>query len=287
MKRFFALLIVLSAVIVSPAQNRYALVIGIGQYPSDSGWSEIHGDNDVELIVSALSKVGFPADNIVKLVNSKATKKTIVSALEEIRDKAISGDIVYIHFSGHGQQVTDLSGDETDHYDEAWIPYDAKKQYETDVYEGQNHILDDEINLYLNGLRSRIGPKGKIVVVSDACHSGSGSRSLFDDNDPVRGTREKFVIPADLPNVIRKEAPINWLFVGACKPYQTNHEYRSPDGCFYGSLTYVIVNSLANIVEKDYRKHLDQWRTSLVEISRYPQDMDDEGQPSKRSNTLF
>jgi len=32
------------------AQTKRALIIGIGAYPPESGWSIIHGDNDVPLI---------------------------------------------------------------------------------------------------------------------------------------------------------------------------------------------------------------------------------------------
>ncbi len=287
MKRIYIIVLFLLLAALSAAQTRYAFLIGIGQYPADSGWSTIHGDNDVALLRPPLMELGFQECNIVSLVNESATKESILTGLKSLREQAQLGDIIYIHFSGHGQQVTDLDGDETDHFDEAWIPYDAKKRYEAGIYEGQNHILDDEINLYLNGLRSKVGPKGKIVVVSDACHSGSGSRGLVDADEPIRGTSEKFVIPASLPNVIRKEAPIHWLFVGACKPYQTNHEYKTAEGHFYGSLTFAIVDSNGDPVASDYRDVLSLWRITLANLSRYPQDMDDEGKPSKHSLTMF
>jgi hypothetical protein len=271
----------------SVAQTRYALLVGIGQYPADSGWATIHGDNDVNIVLPVLLKQGFSEESILTLINEAATKGAIVAALNNVREKAQRGDVVYIHFSGHGQQVTDLDGDEDDHYDEAWVPFDAAKRYEAGVYEGQNHILDDELNLYLNGLRAKVGPEGKIVVVSDACHSGSGSRGSIDDDLPVRGTNELFVIPVAGPNVKKKETPVHWLFVGACKPYQINHEYYSPDGHFYGSLSFVIVDSRKDLVNSSYKEILDIWRSKLVLLTRYPQDMDEEGRPSKRSSSMF
>ena len=270
------------------SQNRYALLIGIGDYPQDSGWNKIHGDNDVSIIKTLLLQQGFVEDNIMVLKNSEATKSGILAAMDQLRGKAQTGDVVYIQFSGHGQQVTDLNGDEEDHFDEAWIPYDAKKKYVAGEYEGQNHILDDELNKYLNGLRSKVGIRGKIVLVADACHSGSGSRGLGDDEEVyVRGTDEKFIIPGGGANIVRKEEPVYWLYVGACKPYQTNYEYKTADGVFYGSLSYVIANGNSNLVTSDYRDVINQWRKALVEITRYPQDMDDEGRPSRRSDMMF
>ena len=281
-------LIALITYLALHSQNRHALLIGIGHYPNGIGWSTIHGDNDVAIIEKFLIGQGFEQKNIKLLTNSSATKSVIMSSLVELCDKAKPGDVVYIHFSGHGQQVTDMNGDEDDCFDEAWVPYDAQKEYIGGVYEGENHILDDEINTYLGGLRAKVGSRGKIVVVSDACHSGSGSRGLTDDEEMyIRGTSEKFVIPGGGANVVKKDAPIYWLHIGACKPYQTNYEYKASDGLFYGSLSYVISSGQIDLVTSDYRDVINQWRRALVEITRYPQDMDDEGRPSKRSNLMF
>ncbi len=270
------------------SQNRLALLIGIGSYPEESGWDFIHGDNDVVIIKKLLLKQGFEDDNIAIITNSFATKNGILNSLDEIKRKANPGDVIYIHFSGHGQQVTDLDGDEDDHFDESWVPFDAKKKYVAQVYEGENHILDDEINAYLGSLRAKVGSRGKIVVVSDACHSGSGSRGISDNEDMFyRGTNEKFIIPGGGANIVKKATPVYWLYLGACKHYQTNYEYKSSDGVFYGSLSYVISSSQIDLVTSDYREVINLWRRSLVEITRYPQDMDEEGRPSRKSNYMF
>ena len=282
------ILIFLFVSISLTAQSRYALLIGIGDYPAKFGWNKIHGDNDVSIIKTLLLEQGFIAENITVLTNADATKSGILSAMDMLRLKAQKGDVVYIQFSGHGQQVTDMNGDEEDHFDEEWIPYDARKQYVAGEYEGENHILDDDLNAFLNGLRSKVGTQGKIVLVADACHSGSGSRGLGNDEEEfVRGTDEKFIIPGGGANVVRKEAPVYWLHVAACKPYQTNYEYKTGDGTFYGSLSYVISTGNIDLVTSDYRDVINQWRKALVEITRYPQDMDDEGRPSRKSNMMF
>ena len=288
MRVFFMILILALHTNVGLSQNRIALLIGIGPYPEESGWSIIHGDNDVTIIREMLHNQGFEENNIMTLLNENATKNGIIGALGKLRELAQKDDVVYIQFSGHGQQITDLDGDEEDHFDEAWIPYDAKKSYAPGLYEGENHILDDEINAFLNGLRSKVGSRGKIVLVSDACHSGSGSRGFHDEEDEyVRGTNEKFIIPGGGANVVKKVPPVYWLYVGACKPYQTNYEYKTADGVFYGSLSYVIANGNSNLVTSDYRDVINQWRKALVEITRYPQDMDNEGRPSRRSDKMF
>lgn len=278
-------LLFLSATVV--AQEKYALLIGIGQYSEDSGWNPIHGDNDIPIIKTFLIGNGFSPENIDELKNSNATKGGIMESLEKLRMKASQGDVVYIHFSGHGQQITDLNGDEKDGYDEAWIPYDAKKRFEQGEYEGQSHIIDDELNVYLNGLRAKVGPRGKIVVITDACHSGSGSRGAENDDEYVRGTGEVFTIPHEGANIIRKDSPVLWLFVGACKSYQTNHEVETDDGIYYGSLSYIISNSDGVINESSYSDVVKVWQNELNKISHYPQTLDNEGRPSNKSKQLF
>lgn len=270
-------------------QTKYAILIGIGEYPEESGWNRIHGDNDVAIISAYLLSQGFSDDNIQVLLNSSATKAGILASIEKLCAKVHKDDVVYVHFSGHGQQITDLNGDEEDGYDEAWIPYDACKSYQAGIYEGENHLIDDELNEIFTRLRVRIGVKGKIVVIADACHSGSGSRGMANDNDEVyiRGTGDKFALPQGKSNIIRKQESVEWLFVAACKPYQTNYEYKAEDGSFYGALSYVIAHDNRELVTYKYIDVLKDWNDALGSIVRYPQNMDKDGQPSRRSVYMF
>jgi len=248
MKR--ALIIIALGIFVllsAQAATRRALVIGIGDYPAESGWKTINGDKDIPLVEDILSANGFDKQNIVELKNEQATCAAIKSEFEKLIGKAQTGDYIYIHFSGHGQQITDLNGDESDGLDEAWIPYDAKFAFAKGKYEGENHLVDDLLNQYLHRLREKIGADGKIVVVADACHSGSGSRAETEDEQQyvIRGTADAFVIPdavaksqttAALPSY-----GIEWTFISACKPYQCNYEYNGN-----GSLTYALHRQRTN-----------------------------------------
>lgn len=282
---FCVFLMLLSTVILA-AQERRALLIGIGEYPPGSEWTLVHGDNDVRIIREFLLGLGLRGECIGTITNEKATKKGILSALERLTKIAGKGDAVYIHFSGHGQQVTDLDGDEEDGFDEAWVPYDAWKKYVAGVYEGENHIIDDEINVCLKKLRAKVGAKGRITLVSDACHSGSGSRGLEDD-EYFRGTDEKFILPSRVARKSGRSNTVEWLFIGACKSYQTNYELKAPDGKFYGCLSYVIASSEVDLSAVPYSDVLTQWAEALERIVRYPQEIDAEGTASRESNTIF
>lgn len=286
--RLAILLISLFIFIDCIGQDKYALVIGIGNYPEQTGWNKIHGNNDVPIITSWLNSNGFISEHIISLVDEEATYAGILQGFENLIGIVSANDIVYIHFSGHGQQITDIDGDEEDSFDESWIPYDAHKTYVAGQYEGERHITDDTLNELLSEIRKKIGAKGKLTVVSDACHSGGGSRSE-DENDEdvcVRGTSDKFIIPTTSTNKTRYSRSVDWLFIGACKSYQTNFEYKY-DGVFYGSLTYIITHNELDVTSDDYSKIIVKWQQTLSAISTYPQSIDSEGLPNKKSKTLF
>lgn len=134
-------------------QTKRAIVIGIGQQ-EDCSWQKINGDKDVPYVVEMLNRAGYSNSNILTLINNKATKENIVDAFNMLIRRCHTNDIVYIHFSGHGQRVTDLDGDENDGWDESWIPYDAYKNYNPKD-NGDKHLIDDEVYLFLNKLKTK------------------------------------------------------------------------------------------------------------------------------------
>lgn len=242
MKRIFIIIFALLAMLSVQAVTRRALVIGIGDYPASSGWAKINGDKDIPMVEEMLTANGFSKANIVELKNQQATCAAIKSEFEKLIAKSQAGDYVYIHFSGHGQQITDVNGDEEDKFDEAWIPYDAQFAFAKGKYEGQNHIIDDQLNQYLHRIREKVGTTGKIIVVADACHSGGGSRAEEEDEEYViRGTSDNFVIPNPKNGTSITLFPIEWTMISACKDYQFNQEYKGN-----GSLTYALYQYRAN-----------------------------------------
>lgn len=235
MRQWFTILFLLIAS-YSFAERR-ALAIGIGEYPNVAyGWDAINGDNDVQLVVEMLQCNGFATHNINTLSNQQATYNGILQAIEQLVKQSTEGDIVYIHFSGHGQQITDLNGDEQDGFDEAWIPYDALISASENYY-GQYHLTDDELNHYLHQLRQRVGKEGRIIVVSDACHSGTGTRKLGERG--IRGTSAKLLLQNrnGLPQY--KSYGEKWVHLSACANNECNRQVVV-DGISYGSLTYAL-----------------------------------------------
>ena len=233
------------------AQTKRALVIGLGEQ-QDKAWNKINGDKDVPFVQAMLKNAGFKS--VTTLVNRQATKVGIVRAFKRITASCKQGDVVYIHYSGHGQQMTDVHNDEKDGLDECWIPYDAYRKASA-TYHGEKHLTDDELNVYLNAIRHKIGARGKLLVVIDACHSGDGTRG--DDDEVVRGVEDIFdaiksfiwgTSSSDKGNkkVVNPNAKENrerWITLSACRSDQVNVEMKSPA---VGKLTYALWKELKN-----------------------------------------
>ena len=246
------------------AQTRRALVIGIGQQ-EDMAWGKINGDKDVAYVAEMLKGAIYKEENITRLVNRQATKVGIVVEFKRLTVSCKQGDVVYIHYSGHGQQMTDVHNDEKDGLDECWIPYDAYRKASA-TYHGEKHLTDDELNVYLNAIRHKIGARGKLLVVIGACHSGDGTRG--DNDEVVRGVEDTLVVDSlnarglyetfemlkslFMGDYDKKKKIINdktkplaerWITISACKSNQVNIEMKSPA---VGKLTYALWTELKN-----------------------------------------
>ena len=139
-----------------PAQQKHALIIAIANYPTESGWSKINSDNDKTLLVPEFKRLSF---KVTTLQNEQATKQGIIQSLSHLAKQVHPNDYVCIHFSCHGQQMEDNNHDEKDGLDEALIPYDAHPSYKKDIYEGKNHLRDDELEEHLTTIRKKLGEK--------------------------------------------------------------------------------------------------------------------------------
>lgn len=231
--------------------KKRAFLVGISKYRANgrTAWGNIHGKEDVDSLAPALIKKGF---SVTTLVNEQATYQGITNSLKRLIIETEKGDIVFIHFSCHGQPVEDgllkgYSKDEKDGYDEAMVPIDAGKEYSPNGYKGEKHLIDDELNGYIKSLRTKIGPKGMLYVTIDACHAGESSRKGI---ETVRGTNESLTSQSNTrynpprSNVSHYQAergktlsPV--LFLEACQSRERNTEIRV-NGKEFGALSYNI-----------------------------------------------
>ena len=236
--------------------RKIALVIAIGNYDSSTGWKTISSANDINFIKPTLLSQGFSESDIEIIQNEKATKEGIINSIDRLIAKAQAGDIIVFHFSGHGQQVfDDANKDEADGYDEALVPYNANMRY-GGGYTGQNHIRDDELGTKLKLLRKKIGKQGSLLVLLDACHSGTGTRGQ--DISITRGSEAKCE-PEGYKNTISgtrggssaegvfddRELLSNMVVISAASADQLNYETKDNNNNGVGALSYAFSRALA------------------------------------------
>ena len=144
--------------------KKKALLIGINYRGSNC---ELNGcENDVFSIKKVLvQKLGYNEKDIVVMTENVGPKPTKKNILNEISKLAISAyneklDEIWFHYSGHGINIVDKSGDEKDGYDECLCPLD---------YNTKGLITDDLLHSYF----SKLPQKTRCVCIMDCCHSGS------------------------------------------------------------------------------------------------------------------
>lgn len=250
--------------------ERYALIIAIGDYPTGSGWNDLDVELDVQQMRGALMHHAFGEENITVLKNDEATKDNILKAFAELEKKLRPDDIVFIHYSGHGQQITDLNGDEGDGYDEAICPYDSRSRF-GNGYKGECHLLDDEVQQLLKGLSDKVGAKGEVIYAVDACHSSSGVRG-----PKKRGADSAFVIPTANNRGVKKEAkdhnfleaeiPANLVAFFGSASGQVNSQVWYTKGQQMGSLSFALAKALKELSERSSYQDLERTVYRIVQM---------------------
>jgi len=302
--RLFLILTLLFSSFVYSQSNKRALIITIGNYPNNSElnqtWADLASNNDKQLVYQQLVSQGFPKNQIHTISEDQATATGIKEGLNSLIENSKAGDLVYFHYSGHGQQVSDVDGalinnellelDELDDFDEALVAYNAPfKSYEG--YKLQEHVMDDELNYYFKKLKQKIGLKGQVIVVLDACHSGSGTRGgevertrgtgqpCIVDFDNQKSTKTKKVNNAGLEMDFSFEESnnlANFVVFSGCKANEKNREYydtRSKK--WYGSLSYSLVKSWNDLnttsTYKDWYSRVNQFVSLEYNNAQHPE----------------
>lgn len=215
---------------MSEANANRALLIGINYFGSSCELKGCH--QDIDDVCCYLKSIGFLEENITVLKDhpsdpnfifeSCPTRDNILKAMRDIVAKA-DGGILYVHYSGHGSNRVDKSGDEKDGIDECICPVDCNTN---------DMIFDDELRIVLvNNLKRNV----KLRVVFDACHSGSaldlpvrwdGSNHFEKENDKV----------------LRKDV----IFISGCKDPQFSAD-SAFSGHPNGALTWALLKALNKI----------------------------------------
>lgn len=261
-----------------PITNIYALLIGIDGYTPSKSYPNLKGCvRDINLVADYLDKIlHIPPERLWKLTSPNPdisllsevrkldrqdmpTYENIVNAFKKITSVAQPGEIVYIHYSGHGGKAItiypELKGQGQD--DEGIVPMDVDAS-------GGRYLRDVEIATLLKLMTD----KGLVVtVVFDSCHSGGATRG----DTAIRGSENRDTKTRSTDSLVasRNELISNWrtlteepnpsvtqggwlaksrdyVFLAACRPSEVAFEYNVDGTNRHGALTYWMINTLTS-----------------------------------------
>lgn len=144
----------------SVSGSRYAVVVGISDYPGEANDLNYCDDDAREMYDALISVYGFDPSNVALLTDLDATRAAILSAIEGIPTDA--GEIVFF-FSGHGMSGIAEDWDK-ERIDEAIVVHDG-----TDIVP----IWDGELKSAFSGFAT-----SRIIFAFDTCLAGGMKKDL-------------------------------------------------------------------------------------------------------------
>lgn len=210
-------------------KNKKALLIGINYTGTPY---ELNGCiNDTESIQTRLTtNYGFDVANITTLTDNtsvKPTRANILTHLTNLLTNAVSGDLLFFLYSGHGSYTIDRNGDEKDGRDEMIITLDM------------NGILDDDLKQII---QTNLKTNVTLFALFDSCFSGSVldlryqyldslNYDSFTENDKQLDTQGNVIMISGCSDTqTSADASINQRFNGAMT--WSFLECATPDICW-------------------------------------------------------
>src|SRR3954454_18764343 len=236
-------------------RQKWALLIGINRYPNFAPRGQLAGCvNDVEVMRQVLTgSFNFPESQVALLTDERATREGILGAMKDLVQRVGPEDVVVVHYSGHGSQMTDVEGDEPDGLDETIVPHDSGR------YPHENRdIKDDEIYLWLKDLTAKTS---NVTLIFDCCHSGTIVRDDFGGAyrwvEPDLRPLDQLP-PSPIPVAVHRSldggrdvGPSGWLPLGekyvllsGCRRDEKACEMEEPGGVRHGALTFFLAQEL-------------------------------------------
>lgn len=207
-----------------------SLHIGINQLKKGPYRSEGYlraPENDARAMAGIAVMEGYQCPTI--LLTEQASRQNVLSQLDKCIQTLEFGDSFLLSFSGHGGQIEDSNGDETDAKDETWCLYDGP-------------LIDDELLNKWYAFKEGV----QIIVVSNSCHSRTAIR-VWNDNTSLFNTRGKYTNSYDKEIIINNQTVLskhladvkikaNIIHLSACDDKQ-----QARDGDYYSRYTDLLL----------------------------------------------
>jgi hypothetical protein len=269
------------------AQEKYALIVGINDYPRPI--PPLHGCvNDTNNVRNELiGRFGFRTGNIESLFDGSATRGRILAGIDAYAARVRRGDVFVFGYSGHGTVFPDERSEELDEtrvitprkrppgkYDAALVPVDSRDNNSGKPW--GNLILDDELYAHFK----RFTDKGcLVVVISDSCHSGTLGRNA--DRVKAISTEEALGIPYDRIGRPANSRTIEsrdlgglYLTITSSTDEQVSIEWQDDEGRDCGLFIYSFLKALrvpgAN--RPSYQQVYDYARREVLRLSEQGQE---------------
>jgi hypothetical protein len=136
--------------------------------------------NDARNWAKALAGLSF---EVTALHDEAATRIAVLAAFRSLVTSAQPGDVIVFQFAGHGTQVDDVDGDESDSLDEAFCPADFSQG---------RLLIDDDIRSAVAQLKTGVN----LTCFIDCCHSGTITRAIVPGGRPSAlppGSRARYI----------------------------------------------------------------------------------------------
>ncbi|MBN2505894.1 MAG: caspase family protein [Verrucomicrobia bacterium] len=273
-----------------------ALLIGINRYQVPG--ADLRGCvNDVANLKRALIEfAGFKSANIRTLLDRRTTKANMQAGMVRLLKGARKGDVLVLHYSGHGSNVPDRSGDEADHRDEILCPTDL---------DWADPLLDDWLRTTFDRLPAGVS----FTVIMDCCHSGTCTRAVQPPDAPsverylpspldlwaaesrrrLTGTVRGTLVPAGRAARAKSDvvvADIGEVLITGCRDTQTSADAYIA-GSYHGALTYHLVQAIREKQGKLTYRQLHRRTVALLRQGRYDQVPQLEGRTSNLDRPIF
>jgi metacaspase-1 len=148
-----------------------ALLIGVGDVPNNALPAI---DLDIDNMRKVATVMGFAPGDIKVLFNEQATYANVRQALSTwVRAGVGPDDRVLIYFSGHGTRVPDPSPGNVGGVDDALVLHDVRRARIDGRATLKNVLIGHEFGAALAAI-----PSHDVLVLVDACHSGTATRTL-------------------------------------------------------------------------------------------------------------
>lgn len=264
----------------SISTKKKAICMGINNYVGTN--NDLRGCvNDAKEWASLLN--GTYGFEVQTLFDNQVTHNNFTERVGDLISSSKAGDSIVVSYSGHGSNVPDRNGDESDGRDEALVLYDS-------------FLIDDSIREIFRSLHK----EAFLTFISDSCHSGTVTRSFLsainsEDNDnnirprymPPEDDEEAFLSasPEIQTRIFYPEENMNEILISGCLPSEYSYDAYI-GGKFRGAMSYYAMQILKSQPEITFENFYGKLRRSLPS-GNFPQTPQLEGSDENKKTLMF